>query len=114
MHPAISARLKRLVPVSRLCPYLDFDFDTRMRARYRITRGRVNRYIVQLEVRAAGKWRHAVRYDTPHRFAHRDLYRTRGRAVKSDLKMTFEEALTYALDDLRENWESYREQFLGE
>ena len=90
------------------------DFDTRMRARFHVARGRVSRFIVQLEVLLAGKWRPVVRYDTSHRFAHRDLYRARGRAVKSDLKMTFEEALTYALDDLRENWESYREQFLGE
>jgi len=89
------------------------DFDSRMRARYRVARGRVSRFTVQLEVLRAGKWRPVVRYDTSHRFAHRDLYRTRGRAVKSDLKMTFEEALTYALDDLRENWESYREKFLG-
>jgi hypothetical protein len=34
--------------------------------------------------------------------------------VKSDLKMSFEDALTHALDDLRENWETYREKFLGE
>jgi len=89
------------------------DLDTLMRARYHVARGRVSRFIVQLEVLAEGKWRPVVRYDTSHRFAHRDLYRARGRAVKSDLKMTFEEALTYALDDLRENWESYREKFLG-
>jgi hypothetical protein len=85
-----------------------------MRARYRIVGGRVSRFTVQLEVLAGGEWRPVVRYDTSHRFAHRDLYRARGRAVKSDLKMTFEEALTYALDDLRDNWESYREKFLGE
>ena len=90
------------------------DFDARMRARYRVARGRVSRFIVQLEVRAEGKWRPVVRYDTSHRFAHRDLYRRRGRADKSDLKMSFEEALTHALDDLRENWELYREKFLGE
>jgi hypothetical protein len=48
------------------------------------------------------------------RIAHRDLYRRRGRVVKSDLKMNFEEALTHALDDLRDNWESYKEKFLGE
>jgi hypothetical protein len=64
---------------------------------------------VQLEVLLEGEWRPVIRYDTSHRFAHRDLYRRRGRVVKSDLKMSFEEALTHALDDLRENWASYKE-----
>ena len=69
---------------------------------------------MQIEVLLEEKWRPVVRYDTSHRFAHKDLYRGRGRVVKSDLKMSFEEALTYALDDLRDNWETYREKFLGE
>lgn len=73
-----------------------------------------SRFTVQLEVLAGGKWRPVVRYDTSHRFAHRDLYRAPGRAVKSDLKITFDEALTHALADLRDYWESYREKFLGE
>jgi hypothetical protein len=34
--------------------------------------------------------------------------------MKTDLKMSFEEALTHALDDLRDNWESYKGKFLGE
>ena len=90
------------------------DFDTRMRARYHVARGRVSRFIVQLEVLLEEQWRPVVRYDTSHRFAHKDLYRRRGRVVKSDLKMSFEEALTRTLDDLRDNWETYREEFLGE
>lgn len=69
---------------------------------------------MQLEVLLEGKWRPVIRYDTSHRFAHRDMHRMRGRAVKTDLKMSFEEALTHALDDLRDNWELYRKRFLGE
>ena len=53
-------------------------------------------------------------FATSHRFAHRDMYRARGRVVKSHLRMTFEEALTHAVNDLRDNWESYKEKFLGE
>jgi hypothetical protein len=83
-----------------------------MRAHYRVTRGRVTRFTVQLEVMAEGRWQPVVRYDTSHRFAHCDIYRPGGRATKTDLQMTFEEALTHALNDLRENWESYRERFL--
>ncbi len=35
-----------------------------------------------------------------------------GPVIKTDLKMNFEEALTHALHDLRDNWESYRDIFL--
>jgi len=84
-----------------------------MRAQYQVTRGRVRRFTVALEVLAEGRWQ-VVRYDTSHRFAHCDLYRKNGHVTKTDLKMTFEEALRHALDDLRENWESYREKFLRE
>jgi hypothetical protein len=69
---------------------------------------------VQLEVLAGDKWQPVVRYDTSHRFAHCDLYRPGGRVIKTELRMTFEEALTHALNDLREKWESYRDEFLGE
>lgn len=88
------------------------DINTRMRAQYRVTRGRVSRFMVQLEVLAEDQWQPVVRYDTAHRFAHRDLYRLGGQVIKTDLKMTFEEALSYALRDLRDNWESYRNRFL--
>jgi len=74
--------------------------------------GRVTRFTVQLEVLAEGQWQPVVRYDSSHRFAHCDLYRPGGQVIKRDLKMTFEEALTYSLSDLRDNWESYRDRFL--
>lgn len=68
---------------------------------------------MQLEVLAEGDWQPVIRYDTSHRFAHCDLYQPDGQVIKTDLKMNFEEALTQALSDLRENWESYRDRFLG-
>lgn len=70
------------------------------------------RFTVQLEVMVESQWQPVVRYDTSHRFAHCDIYRPGGQATKTDLKMTFEEALTHALNDLRDNWELYRDRFL--
>ncbi len=70
------------------------DVNTRMHAQYRVTRGRVTRFVVQLEVLLEGRWQPVVRYDTAHRFAHCDLYQPNGQVIKTDLKMTFEEALT--------------------
>jgi hypothetical protein len=88
------------------------DLDTRIRAQYQVNRGSVSRFTVQLEVLVEGHWQPVVRYDTSHRFAHCDLYQHRGQVIKTDLKMTFEEGLTYAINDLRDNWESYKNRFL--
>ena len=63
-----------------------------MRAHYRVTRGRVTRFTVQLEVLAEGQWQPVVRYDSSHRFAHCDLYRPGGQVITRDLKITVEEA----------------------
>ena len=89
------------------------DLDARIRAQYRVDRGKVSRFTVQLEVLVGDEWQPVVRYDTSHRFAHCDIYGHGGRAAKTDLRMTFEEALTHALKDLRDNWESYKNRFLG-
>jgi hypothetical protein len=83
-----------------------------MRAQYKTDRGRVTQFTIQLEVLTKGRWQAVVRYDTAHRFAHRDLSQPGGRILKTELKMSFEEALTHALQDLRSNWESYRDEFL--
>jgi hypothetical protein len=88
------------------------DTDARLRVQYQVSRGRVVRFTVQLEVLIDDQWEPVVRYDTAHQFAHRDLYRPGRRVIKTDLKITFEEALSYALNDLRDNWESYRDRFL--
>lgn len=83
-----------------------------MRVQCQVNRARVIRFTVQLEVLAEGQWRPVVRYDTAHRFAHCHWYRPSGKVIKMDLKMAFEEALTQALNDLRDNWELYRDRFL--
>jgi hypothetical protein len=56
-----------------------------------------------------------VRYDTAHGFVHRDLLDKKGRAVKTPVfNQDLNEALTFAENDLKANWLSYRKRFMEE
>jgi hypothetical protein len=89
------------------------DIDARMRVEYNSRKGQITSFIIQLEVLFKDEWKPVVRYDTAHRFAHRDLYHRSGRTTKTELSMSFNNALTYALNDMRDNWKLYRRNFLG-
>jgi hypothetical protein len=70
---------------------------------------------VQLETLAGGEWVPVVRYDTSHGFAHRDLLDRRGQVTKTPLfNQDLNDALTFAENDLKANWISYRERLLEE
>lgn len=89
--------------------------DGRRRVRHIRVRGRVVEFLVQYEVQVAGEWYPVVRYDTAHGFAHKDTLHPARAADKEALPFTdYNLALTYAENDLRENWEKYREEFLEE
>ncbi len=76
-------------------------------------RDRIVFFRVQLETFVEGKWLPVVRYDTAHGFVHRDLLDKHGHAVKTPLfNQDFNDALTFAENDLKTNWSSYRERFL--
>ncbi|MBI1743388.1 hypothetical protein HYR54_10050 [Candidatus Acetothermia bacterium] len=78
-------------------------------------KGIVTSFRIQYETKVAGKWRPAVRYDTRHGFAHRDLLDKRGRARKTPLfTQGYNETLTFAEHDIKANWRSYKRQFLRE
>ena len=68
--------------------------------------------MVQLEVEVEGEWRPVVRYDCSHGFVHRDNYNLRGRQKKTELNLGYEEVLTVADEDIDDNWERYRSNFL--
>ena len=54
-----------------------------------------------------------VRYDTAHGFAHRDLLNLKEDAKKTPLfNQDFNDALTFAENDLKTNWELYKKRFL--
>ena len=69
-------------------------------------------FLIQLEVKVQGVWKEVIRYDTAHGFAHIDRFNIRGRKKKERLALSFNEALTTAERDMKQNWLTYHEQFL--
>jgi len=88
------------------------DFDTRKRHYHFAESGKITQFVVQLEVKVEDTWKEVVRYDCAHRYAHKDLYNIKGKHSKLNLYMNYEDALTYADDDINENWQIYRHNFL--
>ena len=86
--------------------------------RYPVTRsyakaGKITKFVVQLEVKISDQWSEVVRYDCAHDYAHKDCYNTEGRRRKIKLYLGYKEALTFADDDINENWGIYRKRFLN-
>jgi hypothetical protein len=68
--------------------------------------------VVQYETRVQGTWRPVARYDTAHGFFHIDVYTARG-SMKYRVEIAdLGEALTFAIDDLKTNWQRYKQQLL--
>jgi hypothetical protein len=89
--------------------------DCRRRQTYVRLKKRILSFSIQLEVFVKGKWLPVIRYDTTHGFAHRDIIHFDGSVEKTPLFLhTYNEALTFAEEDLRENWPLYRDRFLKE
>ncbi len=81
---------------------------------------RIGRWIiefsVQLEIWVNNNWIPIIRYDTAHGFAHKDIISVNGNVKKITLDniRDFAEALTFAENDIKTNWELYRDKFLKE
>ena len=70
---------------------------------------------VQYETKVNNIWYPVVRYDTAHGFAHRDILDKKGSAKKTPLfNQDYNDALTFAENDLKTNWEYYKQRFLEE
>lgn len=70
-------------------------------------------FIVQLEIRVKERWYPAIRYDTAHGFAHCDIIHWNGKTEKTIMPtLNYRQALTYADEDLNENWKIYHDLFL--
>lgn len=82
--------------------------DTVIRIHHRIQQGKVIHFVVQLEVQG----KPVKRYDNAHGFAHIDRYNLKGNQQKETLDLNFNEALTLAEQDIKQNWPIYRERFL--
>ncbi len=92
-----------------IIPYSD---DVRKRHYHKTVRGKVEKFVVQLEVKYEGNWKEVVRYDCAHGFTHRDSYNLHGKNKKEELFLNLEDALTLADDDIDDNWETYKQRFL--
>ncbi len=77
---------------------IPYSNDARKRHYHKTSRGKVEKFVVQLEVKYKGRWKEVVRYDCAHGFAHRDSYNLVGRYKKEELRLGFEDALTLALE----------------
>lgn len=88
--------------------------DDRYRHRDVREKGRIVSFSVQLETLVGNRWFPIVRYDCAHEFAHRDLLRKDGAVTKTPIFIhDYNDALTFAESDLKENWKVYKERYLG-
>lgn len=88
--------------------------DSALRVRYTKDRGRILRFVVQLEAYIENSWVPITRYDNAHRFVHRDDLKPDGSQIKTPA-MAFandEEALNFALQDLRMNSQFYVQRYV--
>jgi len=72
-------------------------------------------FMVQFEVMLDGEPKPVVRYDSAHGFAHRDTLGWDGETInwqEMHNRNDYRAALTDAINDLTENWERYRSEFL--
>ena len=91
---------------------IPYSEEVRKRHYHKTTRGKVVKFMVQLEVKYQGDWKEVVRYDCAHGYVHRDSYNLRRKHTKDELYLSFEDALTLADDDIDDNWETYKHRFL--
>lgn len=87
--------------------------NDRKRHEHFTVQGKVVRFSVQYETFAQGRWHPVIRYDTAHGFAHLDRIRPDGATDKIPLlTQDLGEALTFADQDINDNWERYKEAYL--
>lgn len=93
---------------------LDAEAQEWFRLRLRTEGQDVIGFTVQYETTISGQRVPVVRYDNAHGFVHRDLLDRRGRTVSKLLLAgdpTLKQAVTIAENDIRANWQTYRDAF---
>ncbi len=88
------------------------DERNALRVRFTLDQGVVEKFVVQLEARYNDHWLAIIRYDTVHGFAHCDIMHPYDPATKERMiTRDYNEALTFAMQDLTENWQLYRRRY---
>lgn len=78
-------------------------------------KGKIIYFRIQYETKVDDTWHPVVRYDTAHGFAHRDILNIRGDIKKTPLfNQNYNDALTFAENDLKSNWQYYKKRFSEE
>ncbi|GJQ23500.1 MAG: hypothetical protein HRU72_06495 [Planctomycetia bacterium] len=78
-------------------------------------KGKIIYFRIQYETKVGNTWYPVVRYDTAHGYAHRDILNIRGVIKKTPLfNQNYNDALTFAENDLKSNWQYYKKRFLEE
>lgn len=91
---------------------IDLSIEDRIRLRFLTREGEVKDFIVQYESLLKKQWREILRYDTSHGFLHADIYHFKKESDKIKLDITdLNQALTYAIQDIKARWRFYRERF---
>ena len=88
-----------------------FSDNARMRHVHEMSRGIVTGFSVQFEAFFGGRWYPVVRYDSAHGFSHKDVYNVTGESRKTELTMSYAEALTFADRDIGRRWQEYASRF---
>jgi hypothetical protein len=88
------------------------DKGVTVRVRFVRERGLIVSFVVQLECLIGERWYPVICYDTAHGFAHCDILRPDGTQDKYPLDVRdLNEALTYAQDDIKANYNRYCARF---
>jgi hypothetical protein len=90
------------------------EYGDMLRVRFVRDGKEIIRFSVQYEVFDGDEWHPAIRHDTGHGFAHRDVLDWDGETVRwsRDSDLTYREAMNRAIDHIKTNWVSERESFL--
>jgi len=94
------------VAEKRFLTFLGASSEDRIRCLFETRRGKVVRVkVAQYETLVRDHWIPVVRYDTAHGFYHRDVYLFGGRKHLKQIIVSpdLEEALTFAIQDIRKN-----------
>jgi len=88
---------------------LSSELQDRLRVKATKIKGKIVSFVVQYEALIQGQWRAVVRYDTAHRFAHKDILHPDGSVDKQPLDFpSLNLAFTFAIQDLKSLWRWYR------
>jgi hypothetical protein len=90
------------------------DYDNALRVMFESERGRIVRFVVQLECQFVedGEWIAVIRYDTAHGYAHRDIMHPTKKEEKTKLSVQdYNEAFTIAMEDVTGKRHEYRRRY---